>query len=315
MGLGVGLALLGVVQQAFLDTDAPLVYGFWQPAYGAAPYGPFINKNHFAGWMVMVLPLVAGYAYALFLQTPRPERSGAGVWLRWLTTVEASRFVLVSTIGLAMCLVVVLTGSRSGLASLTVALAVVGHAVWRSMSPGRSRVMAVAYLAVLVVGGLAWGGADTLIARFGQVPHELEGRFSAWRDSARILSDFPWFGTGLGTYGQAMLVYQTSDRASMYAQAHNDYIQLAAEGGLLVVVPAAVVLWLVVTGIRRRLASGHDDRMTAWVRVGAVAGLVGIAAQSLVEFSLQMPGNTVLFVVLLAVALHRPARAAHAHRV
>jgi O-antigen ligase len=315
MGLGAALALLGVVQQAFLDVDAPLVYGFWQPSYGAAPYGPFINKNHFAGWMVMVLPLVAGYAYALFLSAPRPHQSGAGAWMRWLATVDANRFLLVSIVGLAMCLTVVLTGSRSGLVSLVVAFAVLGWAVWRSMPSRWRRLVAVGYLAVLVVAALAWGGADTLISRFGNAPTEVEGRFSAWRDSIRIIADFPVFGTGLGTFGRAMLVYQTASRTSMYVQAHNDYLQLAVEGGLLVAVPALAVLWLIVSGIRRRLMSGQDDALTAWVRVGAVAGLGGIATQSLVEFSLQMPGNTVLFVVLLAIALHRPVQMAHAHRV
>jgi hypothetical protein len=71
--------------------------------------------------------------------------------------------------------------------------------------------------------------------------------------------------------------------------------------------------------IWRRLRSHDDDTMTRWMRAGAVAGLIGIAAQSTVEFSLQMPGNTVMFVLLLALALHRPQRAArrlsHAHRV
>jgi O-antigen ligase len=101
----------------------------------------------------------------------------------------------------------------------------------------------------------------------------------------------------------------------MYLQAHNDYLQLMAEGGLLVAIPALIVAGLIVAGIRRRLSSGHDDRLTAWIRIGAVAGLLGMAAQSLVEFSLQMPGNAVLFVVLMALALHRPVRAPHAARV
>jgi O-antigen ligase len=92
----------------------------------------------------------------------------------------------------------------------------------------------------------------------------------------------------------------------MYAQAHNDYLQVIAEGGVLVGVPAAAVIGLVVRGIRRRLTAGADQPLTWWVRVGAIAGLAGIAAQSLVEFSLQMPGNVVLFVLLLAIAMHRP---------
>jgi hypothetical protein len=317
MGLGAALALFGVVQQAFLDTQAPLVYGFWQPQPGSAPYGPFINKNHFAGWMVMVLPMVAGYAYALFLQSPRPQERGLASWLRWVLTVDASRFVLVSAVCLAMSLTVVLTGSRSGIVCLSLALGVLGTRMWRSLAVSRRRMMVLVYLGLIVVGAIAWGGVDTLAARFATAPSHAEGRLSAWRDAGSIIEDFPWFGTGLGTYGQAMLVYQTSDRASMYVQAHNDYVQLLAEGGALVTIPAIVVGVFLVSGIRRRMRSGQDDLLTRWVRTGAVAGLIGIAAQSLVEFSLQMPGNTVLFVVLLAVALHRPTVPvlAHARRI
>jgi O-antigen ligase len=315
MGLGRGLVVDGIVEQAFCDVGALLLYGFWQPSYGAAPYGPFINRNHFAGWMVMVIPVVAGYAYALFLRTPSPDRSGRGTWIRWAATVEANRFLLVTIVGLLMCLSVVLTGSRSGLASLLVAFGALGYVGWRATPSRRRRLLAVTYLGVLLFGALAWGGADTLIARFGNAPGELEGRFSAWRDAGQIMRDFPIFGTGLGTFAHAMLLYQSGSRTSMYAQAHNDYLQVAAEGGLLVAVPVLVLLITIVKGIRRRLSSGQDDPLTAWIRTGAVAGLVGIAAQSLVEFSLQMPGNAVLCAVMLAVALHRPARMNHAYRV
>jgi O-antigen ligase len=235
--------------------------------------------------------------------------------MRWLVTVDASRFVLVTSVGLAMSLTVVLTGSRSGIASLILAFAVLGAAMWRSLRHGQRRLLVPVYLGVIVLGALAWGGIDTLAARFANAPVEAEGRLSAWRDSVTIMRHFPVFGTGLGTYGHAMLVYQTSDRASMYAQAHNDYIQLAAEGGLLVGLPVIVVAVIIARGIRRRLTSPEDDLLTAWIRRGAVAGIIGVGAQSLVEFSLQMPGNAVLFVTLLALALHRPSRHSHAHRV
>jgi O-antigen ligase len=102
-----------------------------------------------------------------------------------------------------------------------------------------------------------------------------------------------------------MLVYQTNDRRFIYAQTHNDYLQVLVEGGILVAVPALVASVMVVTRIRRRLQARDDRPFTRWIRLGAVAGLIGIAAQSLVEFSLQMPGNTMLFAFLLAVALHR----------
>src|SRR5690606_24865693 len=129
-----------------------------------------------------------------------------------------------------------------------------------------------------------------------------------------IVRDFPLTGTGLGGYKHAMLVYQTGDREAIYAQAHNDYLQVLAEGGAMVAIPAAGVVLIVVAGIRRRLRGVDDDVMTFWMRRGAVAGLVGVAAQSVVEFSLQMPGNAAMCVVLVALALHRPRPYSHAHR-
>jgi hypothetical protein len=82
-----------------------------------------------------------------------------------------------------------------------------------------------------------------------------------------------------------------------------------------VCLPAIGVAAVFVAGVRRRLTSTDDDEMTFWLRRGAVAGLLAAAAQSCVEFSLQMPGNAVLFVVLAAMALHRPRSGTHAYRV
>jgi O-antigen ligase len=112
-----------------------------------------------------------------------------------------------------------------------------------------------------------------------------------------------------------MLVYQTAGREEIYLQAHNDYVQVAAEGGLLLVVPAAILLTYIIRTIWRRMRGGDDSVLSGWLRAGAVAGLVGIAAQSLVEFSLQMPGNAVWFVLLAAIAMHRPSRSSSARRV
>jgi len=80
-----------------------------------------------------------------------------------------------------------------------------------------------------------------------------------------------------------------------------------AEGGLLMGVPIVLTLVLFADGIRRRFSSGQDDPATSWIRFGAVTAVAAIALQSVVEFSLQMPGNAVAFVVVAAIALHRPS--------
>ncbi len=308
MGIGIALTVVGLIQKAFPgDLAHPVVYGFWEPRQGGNPFGPFINRNHFAGWMVMALPLVVGYACAVLAQTWRAGRSGVAAKLRWLVTVEASRFLLVSFCALLMGMALVVTGSRSGIASFVIAMTVFAFLAGRHFRGRRPRLLVAASLAVFLGGAIVWAGGDATVARFRLARVDSPGRLQAWQDTVRIIDDFRWFGTGIGTYGRAMLVYQTASRPVMYAQAHNDYLQLLAEGGVLVAVPAAAALAVILVTVRRRLTTGREEPLTSWVRAGAVAGLAGIAAQSLVEFSLQLPGNTALFVLLLATALHRGA--------
>ena len=314
MGLAVAVACIGIVQKVLLDVNDPLLYGFWRPRDGGNPFGPFVNRNHFAGWMVMVLPVVAAYAWALVHRADRPGVAGGAVWARWTGSVEGNRALLALSSVVILGTSLVLTGSRSGMASFAIALLVLAIFVLHRLH-GRHRWIAAGYLAAVFVAAFTWAGAEAAVARFERAPAEIEGRLTAWRDTHRLIRDFPVFGTGLGGFGRAMLVYQTADRHATYAQAHNDYLQLVAEGGALGGGAAAVVAVLIGLAIRRRLRAGDTNRVTYWVRRGAVAGLVGIAAQSLVEFSLQMPGNAVLCVVLAALAVHRPRPGSHAHRV
>ncbi|MGQ0732585.1 MAG: O-antigen ligase family protein [Acidobacteriota bacterium] len=313
MGLGLALAIVGIVQKALIDPEAPLVYGFWQPTQGgtpgmrtSTPFGPFINRNHFAGWMVMALPVVVGLSYGL-LVSRRASSRGWAARMRWLTTVDASRFLMVAFSALLMGMSLVLTGSRSGIAAFGLAMLTFAVLVVRQAGDARTKGLMAGYVAIILVGAVAWGGTDATIGRFLLAREDTAGRLSAWQDTWRIFTDFPLSGTGMGTFGQAMVVYQTVGRPVMYAQAHNEYLQVLAEGGVLVVVPAVVLLVIFARMIWRRLAVSTDVPVAYWIRAGAVAGLVGIAAQSMVEFSLQMPGNTVLFLLLLAVALHRGA--------
>ena len=315
-GLGMGLAVLGILQRLLTDADQPLVYGFWRPVQGGSPFGPFINRNHFAGWMVMALPLIVGFSMGLALSRDGSRRDGWSGWLRWSSTVEAHRVLVVVASALGMGLALVVTGSRSGLASLAVGLTAVAGLMWGHLPTRGARLAAVTYVVLVMLGAVGWAGINRTIDRFGPASRDFTSRMAAWRDTLRMVEGFPWAGVGLGAYGEAMLVYQSGPRDVQYVQAHNDYLQLGSEGGLLVGLPALGLVIVIGRQVRRRFTSGEDAPLTQWIRAGAVGGLVGIAVQSLVEFSLQLPGNGVLFVLLMALALHRPSRPpAHAHRV
>jgi O-antigen ligase len=310
---GLAIALFAIVQRVVSGPGDILVYGFWRASGFARPFGPFINRNHFAGWIVLVLPLALAAATARAQAARGPFQQGWGDWFKWLATPDANRFLFSATAILVMAVALVLSGSRSGLASVIVAIATLGYLASRLKHGRLKRILPALYLLLFVIIAVGWVGVDRTVARFDDAPQEFAERVVAWKDTLHIARDFPVAGAGFGGYGLAMLVYQTASRHSIYVQAHNEYLQILAEGGILVAIPIVAAVIVIVVNIRHRFHM-QDPPATYWLRAGATAGLIGIAAQSTLDFSLQMPGNAMMFAVLLAIALHRPS-SQHANRV
>ena len=104
------------------------------------------------------------------------------------------------------------------------------------------------------------------------------------------------------------VVYQPAPHETYFNHAHNEYLQLLSEGGVLLAVPAVIALVAAVNSIRSRLAA--DRTPLYWVRAGAVSGMIGAAVQSLWETGLRRPANALLFAVLAAFAMHSAAQPA-----
>jgi O-antigen ligase len=224
----------------------------------------------------------------------------------WFSTPDASRAVLTGFAILVMGFALTLTLSRSGIGGFLLAMMLSAfHVLRRQQTTAKGRLLGT-YLVLVFVVAVAWVGIDAIGARFAEVDWALGGRAGAWADAWRIHRMFPWFGTGLNTYGSATLLLQEFEKATAhYIEAHNDYLQLLVEGGWMVAVPALVLIGLFAHEVRRRFREGLDDRTGYWLRLGAVTGIVAIAFQEIVEFSLQMPGNAALFTVLCAVAIRK----------
>ena len=302
--VGVLLALVGIVQKPLYSG---FVLGVWEPQRGGSPFGPFVNKNHFAGWMLMAIPLVLALLCAGLEQGMRGVRPGIRNRILWLSSPEANRLILLAAAAMLMALALILTMSRSGISALAIALMLTGWVAARGFTARTRRTTMLAYLLLLFVTSITWVGADTIVTRFSAADwSEFNNRRGAWTDALSVSTAFPLTGTGINTYSTAARFYQRHDVNHFFGEAHNDYLQLLAEGGLLVLVPLAALAALLLVEIRRRAA--EDARGTTWwLRRGAVTAMVAIALQETVEFSLQMPGNFALFAVVCAIALHRPA--------
>ncbi|HZM97019.1 MAG TPA: O-antigen ligase family protein [Vicinamibacterales bacterium] len=303
-GIGILLALIGIVQQPLYDGR---IYGFWTPLMKGSPFGPFVNKNHFAGWMLMALPVTFGLLCANVARAmPRVGSSWRNRVL-WLSSPEASHVLILGAAAVVMALSLMLTMSRSGIVAFVASVSMTSWWATRRLPVESGRLVVVGYLVCLVLFVVGWVGVDTVVARFESAnPATINERLPIWQDTWQIIRDFWLTGSGLNTYGVATLFYQTSVPGFHLREAHNDYLQVAAEGGLLLGMPILCTIATLARDVRRQFADSSGS--SYWIRLGAVTGLIAIALQSIVEFSLQMPGNAALAAVLLGIALHRDPR-------
>jgi len=298
--VGLVAAVAAVVQRAVAPE---LIYGIWPPAdAGARPFGPFVNRNHFATWLLMAVPLTAG---ALVASAGARRPSGRlspeiAAGLRAIGSVDG--WIGVSSA--AMMLTLILTSSRSGLGAAAVTVVTAFGLSARRLSR-RGLVVSIG-AAALVAATAAWiTSPQPILARVQEtLSLGSAGRADIWQDATTVFKAYPWTGTGVGTFERSMLVYQATDRSVRTNQAHNQYLQVAAEGGLLLIVPILAVCAAFARLAWRRFF--EDASPSGWLRIGSLAGLVGVAVQSVWETGLRMPGNLVLFAVVAAIAVHRP---------
>ena len=309
--LGLFVALVAIGQEA---SDSRLVYGLWWPRkVESSPSAPLINENHLAGWLVMAFAMAVGL---LCGGVPRDRSAARPGWWRGiirLASRDGSAALLAALCAFAMAVAVIFTLSVSGIVSLFVVCGVFSRRLTRRARMAPGRLLVRAGLIALPLAAIGWVGFDVVSEELAMASwSDVGGRVPIWRDTVRIVRDFPVTGTGLNTYGMAMLAYQAHRPDVHVVEAHNDYLQLAAEGGLLLGLPILLAVAAFVREVRSRFREAADDVRIHGLRVGAVAGLLALAVQSLVDFSLQMPGNAVLFAVLMAIAVHRPPRRAPA---
>lgn len=303
---GLVLAGISLAQDA---TSKGLMYWRFAPAReGPYPFGPFTNRNHFGTWAMMAVPLCIGYLASHAAAHPEPGRAG---WRRRvLAALDARAWMLVAASMLLM-IATAASLSRSGIAGVTVSVAA---AALLMRTPGAAEGAGRgARYGVLAAGAAAAGilmlvGPLRIAGRFGTSGTALADRAAIWQDTLPILRDFWLTGTGAGTFQAAMAVYQRSRLEVIFNQAHNHYLQVAAEGGLLLGVPVALALLALLDAGRRSLAI--ERSAIRFLRAGAAAGLAAVALQSVWETGLTVPANAALAAVLAAILVHAPQRAA-----
>ncbi len=264
--------------------------------------GSYYNRNHYAGFLELSFPLGLGYVLSFGDWTG----SAGKPLMRRLVSSEnfQKQVLLLFLLGIAF-LAVLFSRSRMGILSVLVSLVFFSFLSTRLIRSGRGPGrMVYTVLAVAVFFGL-FIGLYPVIERFLLVGENLPSRTELWKDVLVMIGDFPLFGTGLGTFAYAYPPYKVSvEKPLVYLYAHNDYLQLIAETGVLGFASLMAALGIFLYASLKSLTrlAGEEDYFRFFILLGALTGIFSILLHSFVDFNLQIPSNAFYFSFLIGLS-------------
>lgn len=285
---GCAIALLGIAQ--YLSASGKL-YWIWELENGGRMFGPYVNRNHFAGLMELWCPLALGMA--LLPQNSLPRR--------WFWAAQA----------LVMGGAVVLSGSRGGTLSLGVVMATFTLLI-AAQRGGRRAVLGL-LVAMIFMGGLILilDQGEALeryksILRPDQVSQEEAAahRVAAWRDTLVLFRQNWAVGSGLDTFATLFPAVRSFSTDKIWTHAHNDFLQFLAETGF---VGGALGLWVLIAGGKElaRNLKRRSGTATGVILAGVASGCLGFMVHGWLDFNFHIPANAASFSVLAAVLTRR----------
>lgn len=289
---GFFLAVFGLTQSV---TSPTKVYWFRELAQSTA-FGPFINRHHFAGYMEMTLAFPLGLLFA-----------GA---------IDREKRLLYLFVAMLMGIALIMTASRGGVVSLVaeVLFLVLISAFRRkeresrSKKPGRfggalSKLGLAAALVVALFIGVSLFGGDLSLSRLVDsvnTDDPTTGRVHFWSVTLNMIQAHPLLGTGLGAFGVIYTRFDTRNGFYRLEQAHNDYLQVLSDGGIVGAILALMFVALLFRGALRRM--GSRDNFRRGVAMASLAGCFGVLVHSFFDFTLHTVSNALLFLILAALA-------------
>jgi O-antigen ligase len=288
--LGFLVSVEGILQHFTFNGK---LYWFRELRYGGIPFGPYVNRNHFAGFIELIIP--TGLAI-LLLRAEKRDRLPMILILMLLPVgalfLSASRGGIIGAMlssGLVMSLVLLRHHSRQQMAGMAVVI-------------------------VLAGGLVGWLGVRPVFDRFSTLRHvevTESRRTEMLQDSWQILMDHPLAGIGLGALQAVFPRYETLYDGNTVQHTHNDYVEALAETGIVGGLFGFGFILILLRTSWERLANAANSTDLAY-HVGAIAACAGLLVHSLVDFNLHIPSNALIFLLQSAVATsqlpsHSPA--------
>lgn len=280
IGFGVLYAFYAMAQEL---TSSGRFFWFFTPRFHGSIYGSYVNHDHYAGLMEMLVPFPLVIAMGRML--------------------HGAQRVLVGFCAVLMATTIVLSGSRGGMICFAFeVLAFTALTLYQKRNPRIA--LATFALCSAVLGFLLFLGKGQVLGRLGDLGPDM--RFKITADALKIFAHKPLLGWGLGTFPTIYPSFRSFYTNLFVNQAHNDYAQLLVEAGL---VGFGLMLWFLFRLYRHGFPTSRrwEFKWDAAVSLAALLGCTALLLHSLVDFNLHVPANAAMFYVLCALAAARPA--------
>jgi O-antigen ligase len=276
--------------------------------FGGRANGTFVNPNHFAAWIGLVLPVALS---VLFLRSKSWKKPGETSLARTATSLASDvsrRYwkVLTALAVLVMFLALVFSASRMGIIAAVagvILFAVMAFFLRTKEKKGRWWPAVVVLIALAGLTTAAWVGLEPVLERFSKIEPGMEQRVEIWESSMALFRDFPILGSGLGTFPHAFPAYQPETLPGGFSFPHNEYIHILCETGIagFLLIAGAFLLWMAGFLISFVRSEVRSDRI--YLASGAFAGVFTLLLNGGTELAMRIPANLVLLSLLVGTAV------------
>lgn len=286
---GLFITLVALVQAA---SGQRRILGLFRPTWDWSVFGTYVNRNHFAGYMALAIPLSMGLAAEAWSGLRHAMERRRRAWLA-IGDRAGMSFLRRAAIGVAMLVGLLASGSRGGLMALGVSVA-----AWPLLRPRRATLVAGGAAAVLAAAALL----PRVTSGSGTGASDPTHRMELWQDVLRMVPHFPVFGAGFNAFGTSYYRYKSIWPGVWFGEAHNEYLQSLADVGL---VGFGLVVALVAMLLLRALRQARLGPLETGIACAVVAG----CAHNFVEFNWQIPANAATFAAVAGLAMRDSRRA------
>lgn len=298
------LVFVGLVESIYglLMTLTGIDYIWWNKKYAYHGYvtGTFINRNHFAGHLEIIIPLCLG----LFLS----EKERFKYYPDFVSRVKGISLYLLEGSGrrviylFIMFAALFLSGSRGGNACLLIALTVVAMIAYSAKGKKSREARYAPYIIAMAILAGLWLGTGDLSKRYGQSQDSATERVAAWSKSNNIISNHPVFGSGAGTFKYLFSLYEGGAFRAYYDHAHNDYLEVLAEQGVVGFALISIALFLILLKILLAYVKRKNSFMSGML-FSSLVGSVSLLLHAIVDFNFQIPANAAYFFTALGIGM------------